>query len=88
VRAPGPAVAGQRLEQQPVDAAVGQHLGPAARRDGQHHVERRELAVVATAEVAVAAADALVRVALGRAVMRQAQDLGAPAQSQVAARDL
>ena len=72
-------VVGKRLEEQLVHAAVGDHLRAAPCRHGQDHVQRRELAVVATAQITVATADALMRVAYGRAVMQQAELLDAPA---------
>ena len=88
MRAASAAIVGKRLEEQLVHPAVGQHLRAAPRRNGQDHVQRGQLAIVATPQIAVAASDALMGIALGRAVVGHAQGLHASAQSEVAARDL
>jgi hypothetical protein len=76
------------LEEQLVDPAVRHDLGSVARGERQDHVEGSQLSIVATAEVAKSAPDALVGVAVRNAVVAHAELLGAPPKGQVAAGDL
>src|SRR5262249_51904016 len=82
------AIVGKLFEQDLVDPAVRHDLGSVARRDRQDHVEGSQLSIVATAQVAEAAAEALMGVAMGYTVMRHAKLLRTPPERELAARDL